>query len=170
MELTQLDMIAILKNSPYQHYKKSGRYYYEVCAVPREVVTKFADENSPEVTNYAEIGDYILTGKVGENYVVKPEVFFKRYTILSSDEDITLAKAKGECWAAKWTVEDTEFDNPPTWDKGKMQIKRGDMLVSPDASFSEVYRVKAEEFARTYELDPQYAKLATQQNNISNIF
>ena len=163
MELNQLDVIAILKNSPYQHYKKSGKYYYEVCTEARDVVTKFAEENSPEAVNRAEVGDYILTGKAGENYVIKPDMFFKRYRILPPDEGINLAEAKGECWAAEWTAEDTEFDNPVQWrSPGKMQIKKGDMLVSSDAVFSEAYRIKRDEFDRTYIPDPQYAQLAGQ--------
>ena len=157
MNLNQLDMIAILKMSPYQHYKKSDKYYYEVCTEARDVVTKFAEENSPEAVNCAEVGDYILTGKAGENYVIKPDMFFKRYKILPPDEGINLAEAKDECWAAEWTAKDTEFDNPVQWSSlGKMQIKKGDMLVSPDAQFSKVYKVKKEEFDRTYIYDSQH--------------
>lgn len=152
MKKTQAMMIALFAAATIMHYQKSGVYNYEISKERQEVVTSF--ENQIEVKNVAEIGDYILTGKAGEKYVVKPFAFAKRYT----DNNDGTALAKGECWGYEWTDNVTTFISP--WkdkdgNETEMLIEPGDMLVSPTDpanGVSEVYRIKRSEFDQTYQL------------------
>jgi hypothetical protein len=58
-------------------YRKSGDYRAEKADVATRVETVL--NGKVETTNTAYPGDYIVTGAVGERYVVKPDVFASRY-------------------------------------------------------------------------------------------
>lgn len=142
---SQKQMIALLKATNPSHYQKSGIYNYILCDKEQEVITQHSGQ--VEVKNTALPGDYILTDTQGGLYAVKPEVFAKRYEVINEKT----AKAKGQCWATQWSDAPSTFESP--WKAGEeMIIEPGDYLASPDDQFTEVYRIKKEEFETSYTL------------------
>lgn len=145
---SQIIMIGILAAaSGLQHYRKSGVFGYEICTEEQKVDTIHGEKL--EVSNTAMPGDIILTDSLGGRFVIAKKIFDKRYEVLTENT----ARAKGECWAIPWTEEECIFEAPAAWnDPSGMLIQPGDMLASPDATFSEAYRIKKEEFKNTYAL------------------
>lgn len=142
---SQKEMIFLLMQGNHNHYQKTGIYSYEIAQTEQEVITSHSGKI--ETKNTAFPGDYILTDTEGGKYAVKPETFAKRYEIL----DEKTAKAKGQCWAMQWEDETTVFASP--WKEGEtITINPGDYLASPNAEFTEAYRIIKEEFEASYTL------------------
>lgn len=149
---SQAQMIALLMAASYQHYQKSGVYNYEVAKQDGTCTTKHGDKVEVANTPYSA-GDYLLTDTLGGVFPVEPNTFRKRYEILNEESDTLrgTAKAKGQCWAIQWTDAPTEFTSPWNANEG-MIIETGDYLASPNPEFTEAYRIKKEEFEKSYAL------------------
>jgi hypothetical protein len=156
---SQETVINLLKTNQLTHFKKSGEFSFEVSDKLQEIVTEINGE--VETTNYAQKGDYILTGASGEKYILSPSTFTKRYEVLSLDQ-VTIprdilpgdvipskgtAKATGECWGFEFKGEPFRFNAP--WNE-EMIINKGDYLVSPNPELTQAYRIERSTFDKTY--------------------
>lgn len=139
---TQKELIEFLKFQPVKHYKKFGDVKFIINEIDDLKVDTIIGSKL-ETTNTAKVGDYILTGSANEQYVVKPETFNKRYEVLNEN----LARPTGECFGIEYKGETLSFTSP--WNE-QMICEDGDMLVTPDAEFSQVYRIEKAAFKNTY--------------------
>lgn len=143
MKISQRELTVFLKNHGAKHAKKFTMHPYRVCEKQERIETVL--NGQVETANTAEPGDYIVTGLIGEQYVVKPEVFTKRYEIVGGG----LAKAVGEGYAIQWTGSEFTFTAP--WDDTETMIcLPGDYLMSPNEDFTGVYRIEQTQFLNTY--------------------
>ena len=106
-----------------------------------------------ETTNTAKEGDFVVKNPTGEEYIIKGDLFKKRYdyvgtTDFRSDGKWETYKAKGKCRAIVWEHEQMSF--VASWGE-EMVIKKGDMLATTIPEMNEVYRIAAKEFDATYE-------------------
>jgi len=136
-----LDFLRESKNI--KKYNKFGNVTFKVAMEEQNIITITSD--GKETRNVAHPGDYIITNPGGEQYVVKPTKFPSRYEIVEEN----LATCKGSCWGIEYEGDQFEFEAP--WGEA-MVCKNGDMLVSPDAELTEVYRIARKEFEETYKL------------------
>lgn len=97
------------------------------------------------VTNNTEAKEqYILTAKQINNRYHSPELFDNKEL---EDKGYRKFRAKGVCFAVE---SDVDFLIVAAW--GETQpVKVGDMIASPDDTYSEVYRIARKEFFETYE-------------------
>ncbi|RYZ24182.1 MAG: hypothetical protein EOO16_01925 [Chitinophagaceae bacterium] len=140
---TQAALCAWLQAQNPRHYRKYGRFNYAIARTQEQVATII--DGVVETEQCAQPGDYIITGSRGERFVVRPEVFARRYADLANG----IAEARGECWAVLYTGAAFTFEAP--WPgAAPMHCAPGDYLAAPDAAISEVYRIEAGVFAETY--------------------
>ncbi len=149
--MKQEELIELLKgNQDLKEYSKFGTFKYRKCVREEEIVTIIAGEE--ETTNTAYPDDYIMTGHANNEYVVPKSTWLKKYEPLAEyDSTIdNMCKAKGKCWGIQYSGEPITFK--AKWGED-MICNPGDMLVSPDDSISEVYRIEIGEFNNTYKLN-----------------
>ncbi len=143
--MTQKNLVAWLKEQPFKKYQKIGNVQYRISEEV-ELIDTIID-GVKETSNTAEPGDYVITGTKGEQYIIKPNTFKKRYEVITSE----VAKPTGKFYGVVYngTFGD-EFEFKATWGQ-QMICNIGDMLGSPDEEISEVYRIELESFIQTYE-------------------
>lgn len=139
--LTQAQVIDIVKLNDPQHFRKSGSFTFKKVTEEQEVVTEINGE--VETKNTAKVGDYILTGSVGEQYILNAETFAKRYVVTGENT----ADSKGECFGNIYRGEPITFI--ANWGE-QMICKTGDYLVSPEDTYPHAYRIEAGAFLNTY--------------------
>jgi len=143
--MTQQELIIWVKEQPLKAYQKVGNIQYRISD-EAELIDTIID-GVKETSNTANPGDYVITGTKGEQYIIKPNVFNKRYEVLTSE----IARPVGKFYGVVYngTFGD-EFEFTASWDEN-MICNKGDMLGSPDEQISEVYRVEKSAFEKTYE-------------------
>ena len=110
---------------------------------PQQVVTMTAD--GKETQNNAELGDIIISGATGENYVIKKAKFPKLYHG-SIGSDVYPEQSPRQ--VAVYNGEPVSFKAP--WGED-MIIKPGDYLVKDPANTG-YYRIAKVEFEKTYNI------------------
>jgi hypothetical protein len=157
--ITQKEMLAhflpILEKSG-KRYKKKSLIRAKKAQPGQMVVTKTSD--GEETKNTAKAGDWLVENQtsINEMYLVKPETFVKKYTIVQAlEQGWGCYQPMGEILGIKVSdthIEDLgaskvlEFQAP--W-KDTMIVKPGDMLVVPPEK-DEIYRIAKKEFGETY--------------------
>jgi hypothetical protein len=158
--LTQKEMLDYFLpklNLEGKRYKKKSLIKAKKANPGLEVVTMTSD--GVETKNIASSGDWLVENQTSaqEKYLVKSEVFEKKYDLLHSLEDgWGCYRPKGEISALKVSSSDIqnlgsknhlEFEAP--W-KESIVVKPGDFLVI-SLENSEIYRIALKEFTQTYE-------------------
>ena len=141
-----------------KRYRKVGQFRAIRAGQKTPVKTVLAD-GTKETENIAEPGDYIVTGKGGERWVVKPETFEARYALKPRRKATYIAR--GESIAVK-----NPFHRPISllapW--GERQHGAADCMIADVVNpatqrrAGEPYIIARAEFDRTYELVPAVAK------------
>ena len=141
-----------------KRYRKAGQFRAIRAARKTPVKTVLAD-GANETENIAEPGDYIVTGKGRERWVVKPETFEARYALKPRRKATYIAR--GESIAVK-----NPFRRPISllapW--GERQHGAADCMIADVVNpatrrrAGEPYIIARAEFDRTYELVPAVAK------------
>lgn len=122
-------------------YNKFGTFPFTINQEDNlKIVTSI--DGQVETINHANIGDYILSGPKGENYVLTPEKFFKRYVVKDG-----LAKAIGSTYAKEYKGESFNFVAP--WGED-MICNNGDYLATTVVGSDDIYRIEREVFHQTY--------------------
>ena len=121
--------------------KRQLTFDVEIAKELKNVVTTIDGEE--ETTNKANKGDYILTGSKGERYVLTPEKFNKRYTMIGDNK----AKTKPVQIQAKEYIANEQVKFMASWGE-QMILNKGDFLVNNNGEF---YRIEKEAFHNTYQ-------------------
>ena len=120
--------------------------------IKKEEVTTIID-GEKETKNVAEIGDYIITGTKGENYVIKEEKLLDRYEVETINDkhnvydyvNIHSKPVEIECVENK-----INFSFIASWGE-EMIAKGGDYLVFENNKLS--YRIEREIFFNSYTIN-----------------
>lgn len=140
-------------------YKKKTLIRAKKAVPGTLIVTKTNDGD--ETKNTAEKGDWLVENQTSssEQYLVKPKVFEKKYTLLQSLENGWGSyQPKGKIIGVEVTKEELgnfvegdqmRFEAP--W-KEETMLRVGDYLVTPPEK-DEIYRIAKKEFWETYEQD-----------------
>lgn len=130
-------------------YTKVGTVVAERMNSKTRIETIVAD-GFLETVNDAEPGDYLVTNPTGEKYVLKPDVFNKRY---ESTQEYQVWKAVGLIRAIPSPFNtDIEIDAP--W--GETQRGKANCMIATaiendfDEAGEERYIIEAEAFLATY--------------------
>lgn len=134
------DVYAGIPSVEKSYRKKSLYFDYRVADKEEEIVTVI--NKKVETKNIAKPGDYILTGSLGEQYVISPNKFESKYSIVEN-------KAKTKPVEIKAKI----YKGPPisfqaSWGE-EMILEGEDSLID---SSGEYYRIDANAFSNTYEL------------------
>jgi hypothetical protein len=115
---------------------------------PIQVVTSINGQK--ETFNMANRGDVIITGPLGERYIISPFKFTTLYNIINGYAVPRLVKKQ----VAKYTVEISRKLNLPVSFKFKapwgedMLLNTGDYIVNDNGKF---YRIEQSVFKKTYQ-------------------
>lgn len=150
LDLSTQEITDALAQAPV--YAKTAMVKARTAAAGEVVVTTLAD-GSQETTNTANDGDIIVTNPGGEEYILKPDSFAKRYEVTEEDG---VFRAKGLARAiANPTGGDIKIMAP--W--GEEQFGDAQCMVATiyDPAQPEVigdgrYLIGGEEFVATYAL------------------
>jgi hypothetical protein len=134
------DVYAGIKSGEKIYRKKDLYFDYRVADKEEEILTVI--NKKVETKNAAKPGDYILTGSMGEQYVLPANKFESRYFIVEN-------KAKTKPVEIKAKI----YKGPPisfqtNWGE-EMILEGEDSLVD---NSGEYYRIDANAFLNTYEL------------------
>jgi hypothetical protein len=142
----------------YPLIQDTGKIYYK-CSL---VYARLADNNEYietwtadglETTNYAKFGDFVLQNLQTysqEEYIVSHSTFISRYAPFYFSGNGFICIPLGKIKAARYSGEEVMF--LAAWGR-YMVLKPGDLIVSPLPECKEVYRIAAQEFYETYELE-----------------
>ena len=122
-------------------YQKFGTVKARLATAGERVVTTV--NGKVETTNTAKVGDYIVTGPAGEEYIIGKEKFESRYKKVSDG----VYKALGTCFAFQW--KGSPFTFTASWGE-RMICDKGDYLASVEENLSEPYRIEKSVFTETY--------------------
>ena len=127
-------------------------------AVPGVVIITRTNDGD-ETKNKAEKGDWLVENQTSssEQYLVKPDVFEKKYTLIQSLENGWGSyQPKGKIIAIEVKIEnlshftkDEKMEFQAPW-KELTLLRVGDFLVVPPEK-NEIYRIAKKEFGETYE-------------------
>lgn len=131
-------------------YKKQGEVKAVIAQGGEKIATVLGD-GTEETTNTANPGEVIITNPGGEQYIIKPDKFGKKYEPKAGEEGVYVAK--GHCKA---------IDNPfgtsitmkASW--GEMQNGQADCKIADtydpetDELGGEPYIIGRSEFEHTY--------------------
>lgn len=148
-------------------YQKSKGIYATVASGGELVISKIQDDAVEEARNIASKGDYIVTGitKSGEQWVIKPESFHKRYKQVNGDyyepKDTARVYAIQVTAANIYNYGLTELEtlikNPgkavyieAAWGESQLISLDSSYLVCPPDK-SEIYRIAKSAFDETYD-------------------
>lgn len=143
--------------------EKYGNHYKKVTLVKAKkaesgtwIITKTSD--GFETKNQAKAGDMLVENQTSslEQYLVKEEVFSKRYEIEQGlEQGWAIYNPIGEILAYSVSNVDFEFfgvldvlEFEAPWGES-MILKRGDYLATPPER-NEIYRIAQKEFSETY--------------------
>lgn len=159
IDLNTEEMTARFAEAPI--YRKKVNVAAVVAEKREEVRTVLAD-GTEETVNIAEPGDYIVMNPGGEQYVIKPDEFIKRY---EGTDQPGIFKAKGMVKAIQNPV------SQPIQVKKSWGVMSGDencMVTAsynpnePDVVGKSRYIIGSQEFADTYE-QVEYSDNSTQE-------
>ncbi len=125
------------------YYQKYGYFTAERALYEQRVDTII--NGVVETTNIANPGDYIVTGRQNEMYVLSPEKMDQRYRYVSGK----LYEAVGNCYAFKYLGRSFTFMAP--WGE-EMICNYHDYICSTGVDGSDVYRIEQSAFLSTYRL------------------
>lgn len=141
-----------LKEKRLFQYKKFGEISARPAVVGEHVVTIIKGEKETE--NTAKEGDFVVTGVLGEQYIISGEKLKARYkkTSRKDADGISIYIAVGKCYAAEYKGETFSFKAP--WGED-MIVNKGDYIVTPNLLYGkinvyDVYRIEREAFFATY--------------------
>jgi hypothetical protein len=148
LDLNTDEYTELLAGAPV--YAKKGLVGAREATEQEEIKTTLAD-GTDETVNIADPGDIIVTNPGGEQYVLKPDNFAKRY---ETTEEEGVFRAKGMARALQNpTGQSIEITAP--W--GEKQFGNPDCMVAtvfdpeqPDVIGNDRYIIGAEEFRDTY--------------------
>lgn len=131
-------------------FAKKGKVQARTAVAGESLQTVLAD-GTVETSNTAEEGDVIVTNPGGEQYILKPDNFAKRY---ETTEDDGVYRAKGMARAfTNPTAADIQITAP--W--GELQYGGAECMIAtvydpsnPVEISADRYIIGAEEFAATY--------------------
>lgn len=162
---SQKDMIAEMKTKrdadAVTLFKKIGKYKARLGKPGEHIVTTIDDEVETEKT--VADGEVVVRGPKGEEYVLTPCKFEKKYV---QDKELTddfqEFESKGMIRALEY--EGDTFKFIADWGE-KMLCKEGDYLAYPvyskdDTEIREVYRIEREVFKITYKKVEDDAELS----------
>ncbi len=138
--MTQQEVIKIVKDNQPQVFQKFGEFKFRIAEQEEKVETIIDGVKETEKT--AQPGDIVLTGPKGEQYTISKDTFAKRYIV---KDDV--AYPTGLFYGNIYNGESFKFQSP--WGD-EMICDAGDYLGSPDATFSEAYRIERGAFDQTY--------------------
>lgn len=143
---TLSDMAAILhlaiRDKSARTYKKFGIVHARPAKAGEHIVTIV--DGKQETTNTAHEGDYVVTGPKGEEYIVKGDVFARRY--VKGTKANTWVPV-GSCIAIPWVGPSVTFT--ASWGEA-MTINPGDMLAATPDGLDKPYRIEKNVFKETY--------------------
>ena len=144
--MSQKEMINLLKSTKLTKYKKIGTAQLR-AGVRGEKIETFINKKLETISYFGLNSGAVVKGSKGEEYII-PSDKLSRYLI---DKPLTNKYQKFKvadvyCWAVKCPKSITFIAK---WNE-KMIAKKGDMLASPDASLTEVYRIEKSVFSKTY--------------------
>lgn len=138
-------------------FAKKGKVVAEVATEPTPITT-ILENGTVETTNTAETGDVIVTNPGGEQYILKPDNFGKRYEATDelTEDGKPIFRAKGMARAVQNnTGQPIEIMAP--W--GEPQFGDPDCMVAtvydpeyPDEIGEDRYIIGRQEFLDTYGL------------------
>ena len=146
-----VELFLMAKEDDYLHeYKKVGRVRVQAILPGTKVDTII--NGKKETTNTAKVGDVLITGEAGEQYLISNSKLKDRYKFLEivkgGKEEIW--EATGKCWAVKYVGMDTFVFEAP-WDE-KMVCNPGDYICSTSLDGADVYRIERNVFKKSYRL------------------
>ncbi len=97
-----------------------------------------------ETTNTAKKGDFIVTGAIGEQYIIDAKKLHERYTL---NEEKTLATTKPVEISFEFATENISFE--ASWGE-QMYMKAGDALVYENGKLG--YGINIDAFNKTYKI------------------
>ena len=148
--------LPILENKGVTYQKKS--LIKAKKAVPGTLIITRTNDGD-ETKNTAKAGDWLVENQTSssEQYLVKPEVFEKKYKLIQSLEKgwgcyqpigkITAIEINAEDLAFFGKTDCMEFEAP--WNELTL-LRVNDFLVTPPEK-NEIYRIAKKEFFETYE-------------------
>lgn len=125
-------------------YAKTARIQARPGKVGEEIVTKMKN-GLEETRNIVQEGDMVVTNPDGEQYIIKKEVFEKKYEIDPANPK--QFRPKGGAQEFITVTEDIEFTAP--WGE-KMTILAGGVLNISGRDSGDIYGIQKEEFNQTY--------------------
>lgn len=125
----------------FRSYNKYGQVKAMKVLQPTKVVTVI--DGKTETTNMANVGDYIVTGARGEQYVLTAAQLAKRYQHVKGD----VYNAVGHCYAIKYKGKKFSFRAP--WGED-MICEPNDYICSTALDGTDVYRIEKTAFLSTY--------------------
>lgn len=147
--LTQQEVIEIVKDNNPKKFEKFGDVKYRIAQ--EDFILETIIDGKKETEKQAKVGDVIITGPKGEEYIPGNDKFYSRYEL---NNDLETAKPKGVFYGNIYYGEPIKFT--AKWGE-EMICNPGDALGSPDEDFSEAYRIEKDIFYKTYKqviLDP----------------
>lgn len=152
-------MVLPLLNRRGKTYRKFLKTFARKAKEEETIITRTSD--GKETINRAYPGDYIVKNqtKAGEEYVLTPSKFKKRYQYIKrSKGGFSEYQPTGRIRTIKVTPSFLKKFNLPTpfyfiaeWGE-KMVVKENDFLACP-LNGDEVYRIANKEFFETYKMD-----------------
>jgi len=131
-------------------YKKIGRVRVQAIKPGTKVDTII--NGKKETTNIAKVGDVLITGSAGEQYLLSNSKLKDRYKFLEIEPKgvAEIWEATGKCYAVKYVGLDTFVFEAP-WGE-EMLCEPGDYICSTKLDGTDVYRIEKEVFKKTYRL------------------
>ncbi|MEM6965972.1 MAG: hypothetical protein AAF573_14490 [Bacteroidota bacterium] len=152
-------MVLPLLNRRGKTYQKFLKTFARKAKAEETIVTRTSD--GKETINRAYPGDYIVRNqtKAGEEYVLTPSKFKKRYSFIKrSKGGFSEYQPTGRIRAIKVTPSFFKKNNLGSpfyfiadWGE-KMVVKQNDYLACPVGG-NEVYRIARKEFSETYKME-----------------
>lgn len=132
------DFYEKMSTTEKEYSKKEYEVNFKIADKTERVETIIDGEK--ETTNTANKGDYIITGSMGEKYVLTPKKFNHIY------EKIREGKAKTKPVKIKAKVLGFPIKFKADWGE-VMTANKGDFLVNNNG---EIYRIEKRAFGKTY--------------------
>lgn len=120
-------------------------------------------DGKTETTKNGKIGEYVITGTKGEEYVVDAKTVAKKYTINKTGNNAKITTKPVEI---DFAVSDREFTFTASWGED-MISEPGDALVYEDGKLS--YRIEKEAFSNTYDINEPETDLQKKIKRIAEL-
>lgn len=151
---TQKEIIDMFKanEADVETYQKFGKFDARKAIDGERITTTINGET--ETTNVAKLGDVVVRGPEGEQYIISDAKFKDRYKVDKPlTKDFQKYEATGKINAFKYIGKPFKFI--ASWGE-EMICNDGDYLAAPfsnDGTVKEVYRIEENVFNKTYKLN-----------------